>query len=141
MEEARCGAILDEAIEELLTEVVKKEVKLQDQRIRRDQKRKVDVERLPDAPGESCAGCSLGFRALERCRPHDWSPRGLRVNPPARGSPWRHCHCALGTPVHVLPSPGRTRPLPRTLPEPPGPGPQPTLTPSLSAPPSSCSFS
>ena len=26
MEEARCGAILDEAIEELLTEVVKKEV-------------------------------------------------------------------------------------------------------------------
>ena len=58
MEEARCCAILDEAIEELLTEVVKKEVKLQDQRIRRDQKRKVDVERLPDAPGESCAGCS-----------------------------------------------------------------------------------
>ena len=57
MEEARCCAILDEAIEELLTEVVKKEVKLQDQRIRRDQKRKVDVERLPDAPGESCAGC------------------------------------------------------------------------------------
>ena len=46
------------AIEELLTEVVKKEVKLQDQRIRRDQKKKVDVERLPDAPGESCAGCS-----------------------------------------------------------------------------------
>ena len=58
MEEARCCAILDEAIEELLTEVVKKEVKLQDQRIRRDQKKKVDVERLPDAPGESCAGCS-----------------------------------------------------------------------------------
>ena len=58
MEEARCCAILDEAIEELLTQVVKKEVKLQDQRIRRDQKRKVDVERLPDAPGESCAGCS-----------------------------------------------------------------------------------
>ena len=58
MEEARSSAILDEAIEELLTEVVKKEVKLQDQRIRRDQKRKVDVERLPDAPGESCAGCS-----------------------------------------------------------------------------------
>ena len=58
MEEARCCAILlDEAIEELLTEVVKKEVKLQDQRIRRDQKKKVDVERLPDAPGESCAGC------------------------------------------------------------------------------------
>ena len=39
MEEARCCAILDEAIEELLTEVVKKEVKLQDQRIRRDQKK------------------------------------------------------------------------------------------------------
>ena len=58
MEEARCCAILDEAIEELLTQVAKKEVKLQDQRIRRDQKRKVDVERLPDAPGESCAGCS-----------------------------------------------------------------------------------
>ena len=57
MEEARCCAILDEAIEELLTEVVKKEVKLQDQRIRRDQKKKVDVERLPDAPAESCAGC------------------------------------------------------------------------------------
>ena len=35
MEEARCCAILDEAIEELLTQVVKKEVKLQDQRIRR----------------------------------------------------------------------------------------------------------
>ena len=57
MEEARCSAILDEAIEELLTQVAKKEVKLQDQRIRRDQKKKVDVERLPDAPGESCAGC------------------------------------------------------------------------------------
>ena len=57
MEEARCCAILDEAIEELLTQVAKKEVKLQDQRIRRDQKRKVDVERLPDAPAESCAGC------------------------------------------------------------------------------------
>ena len=60
MEEARCCAILDEAIEELLTQVVKKEVKLQDQRIRRDQKRKVDVERLPDAPGESCAGWRTG---------------------------------------------------------------------------------
>ena len=35
MEEARCCAVLDEAIEELLTQVVKKEVKLQDQRIRR----------------------------------------------------------------------------------------------------------
>eukprot|EP00935_MAST-01C_sp_MAST-1C-sp1_P000688 g688.t1 len=61
MEEARCCAILDEAIEELLTQVAKKEVKLQDwqdQRIRRDQKKKVDVERLPDAPGESRAGCS-----------------------------------------------------------------------------------
>ena len=57
MEEARCCAVLDEAIEELLTQVAKKEVKLQDQRIRRDQKKKVDVERLPDAPGESCAGC------------------------------------------------------------------------------------
>ena len=57
MEEARCCAILDEAIEELLTQVAKKEVKLQDQRIRRDQKKKVDVERLPDAPGESCPGC------------------------------------------------------------------------------------
>ena len=44
MEEARCCAILDEAIEELLTQVVKKEVKLQDQRIRRDQKRKVRGE-------------------------------------------------------------------------------------------------
>ena len=30
MEEACCCAILDEAIEELLTQVVKKEVKLQD---------------------------------------------------------------------------------------------------------------
>ena len=50
--------LLDECIDEVLTEVAKKEVKLQDQRIRRDQKKKVDVERLPDAPGESCAGCS-----------------------------------------------------------------------------------
>ena len=49
--------ILDEAIEELLTEFAKKEVKLQLQRIRRDEKKKVDVEKLPDAPGESCAGC------------------------------------------------------------------------------------
>ena len=61
MEEARCCAILDEAIEELLTQVAKKEVKLQDQRIQRDQKKKKKVEhveRLPDgAPGESCAGC------------------------------------------------------------------------------------
>ena len=47
----------DECIDEVLTQVAKKEVKLQDQRIRRDQKKKVDVERLPDAPGESCAGC------------------------------------------------------------------------------------
>ena len=50
--------VLDEVLDAEVTDICKREVKLQAQRIiRRDGKKKVDVEKLPDAPGESCAGC------------------------------------------------------------------------------------
>ena len=57
MEEAGCEVILDEVVDAEVTDICKKEVKLQLQRIRRDGKKKVDVEKLPDAPGE--AGCRV----------------------------------------------------------------------------------
>ena len=84
MEEARCGAILDEAIEELLTQVAKKEVKLQDQRIRRDQKKKVDVERLPERCARGVVRGLLGVDGGCASLAGHMAPRGEGVAGQAR---------------------------------------------------------